>query len=564
MSRDIFLPSLFDRRFPDSSVETALRARTPRRTLARWTTGALTFLAAAMLAGSAAAQIPSPGPVSPDGDNPNVVTVTGRAMPLSAVPAAVTVLNRDYIEHSHAANAAELLREVPFLYLSQNGATGSLATVTIRGGKPNFTLVMIDGVPLNDTTNILGGSFDFAGLSTDNIQQVEIVRGPLSSIYGSDAIGAVVNFISRRALNRPSLEAGAEVGNFGQTQGRLGSGGQWRSVSYSLAGSYLKMGDQVYKDSYSLGTAALYTTVGIGPNRVLEFAARFEDKQSAGLPSNGGGPEYSILRTPQDDHVEDVALNVNYKAQLRRWWSYGIGADRFGSADNNFTPAVLDRIPPSFQNSLPSARSTSGFSRTRTALTSAFVFGPNVSANVSAGLREEDGHTQGFLNGTIPSSFRRQRWTLASNAELLFQEKNLAATAGLGFDQSQGYSLVVSPRIGINYSVSDKGPRLKASWAKGFKLPSFYALGDPNVGNPWLKPERSRAFDVGIEQRFGGSGSLLSLTYFQNNFTDLVDFSAQAFRLVNRSQASTQGLELGAELPEIGHVRMGTSFSYLS
>jgi outer membrane receptor for ferrienterochelin and colicin len=79
-----------------------------------------------------------------------------------------------------------------------------------------------------------------------------------------------------------------------------------------------------------------------------------------------------------------------------------------------------------------------------------------------------------------------------------------------------------------------------------------------------LKPERSRAFDLGIEQRFGSSGPLLSLTGFGNDLTDLVDFTAQLFRLVNRSQAATRGLELAAELPEIDHLRLGTSFSYLA
>ena len=527
-------------------------------------TCASAIVGAVLLAGRIWAQAALPGPVSPDGNNPNVVTVSGRAMPLSVVPASVTVLNREYVENSRAATAAELLRQVPFLYLSQNGAAGGLTTVTIRGGKPNFTLVMIDGIPVNDITNILGGSFDFSSLSTDNIEQVEIVRGPLSSLYGSDAVGGVINFISRRAVKSPALDVGSEVGNFGRAQGRLGSSGQWKSLGYSFSGSFLRVGDQVYQDSYSLGTAALHTSIGLGPNRVLEFVARYQERQSAGLPSNGGGPEYSILRSPQSDHNVDLILGVSYKAQVRPWWTWSIDFDHFGSDDNNSTPAILDRIPPSFKYSLPSSAGIGRFRRERAAATSSFTFSPRLSANVSAGLREEDGRMHGFLNATIPSSFQQQRWALVSSAELLYQTARLTATAGLGFDRSEGYGLVVSPRFGANYSISEKGPRLKASWAKGFKLPSFYALGDPNVGNPRLQPERSRAFDAGVEQRVGASGALVSVTYFRNNFTDLVDFSAQLFRLVNRSQASTQGVEFAGELPRMGPVRLGSSFSYVS
>ena len=524
---------------------------------------ALFFMAGTLAPRGGFAQSPLAGPISPEGDNPTVITVSGHAMPLSAISAAVTVLNRDYIESSHAGTAADLLREVPFLYLAQTGARGGLTTVTIRGGKPNFTLVMIDGIPVNDITNILGGSFDFSSLSTDGIEQVEIVRGPLSSIYGSDAIGAVINFISRRGRKGAPLEVGGELGNDLRRQAHAASGGQWKSLGYSFSGSYLAIGDQVYKDSYSLGTAALHTGVDLGPNRVLEIVARYQDRQSAGLPSNGGGPELSILRDPMNDHAAELILGASYKAQFRRWWSYSLDVDRFSSTEENFTPAILDGIPPSFKNSQPSSKSTTRFSRTRVGATSSFLFSPRVSTNLSVGVRDESGRTDGWLNGTIPSSFRQQRWTFVSSAELVYQAKNLAASAGLGFDKSEGYGVVASPRLGINYSISEKGPRWKASWAKGFKLPSFYALANPNVGNPLLKPERSQAFDVGIEQRLGGSGSLLSLTCFRNSFTDLVDFSAQLFRLVNRSSAYTRGVEFGVELPAVDRLRLGGSFSYL-
>ena len=354
---------------------------------------ALFFMAGTLAPRGGFAQSPPGGPISPEGDNPTVITVSGHAMPLSAISAAVTVLNRDYIESSHAGTAADLLREVPFLYLAQTGARGGLTTVTIRGGKPNFTLVMIDGIPVNDITNILGGSFDFSSLATDGIEQVEIVRGPLSSIYGSDAIGAVINFISRRGRKGAPLEVGGELGNDLRRQAHAASSGQWKSLGYSFSGSYLAIGDQVYKDSYSLGTAALHTGIQLGPNRVLEIVARYQDRQSAGLPSNGGGPELSILRDPMNDHAVELIVGASYKAQVRRWWSYSLDVDRFSSTEDNSTPAILDGIPPSFKNSQPSSKSTTRFSRTRVGATSSVLFSPRVSTNLSAGVRDESGRT---------------------------------------------------------------------------------------------------------------------------------------------------------------------------
>ncbi|HEY4087607.1 MAG TPA: TonB-dependent receptor plug domain-containing protein, partial [Bryobacteraceae bacterium] len=143
----------------------------------------------------------------PDNAAPTVVTVTAQGMPVSEVPASVTVLSRDYIESSHADNAADLLRAAPFLQIAQTGAGGGLTTVSIRGAQSNFTLVMIDGIPVNDSTNLLGGAFDLTTLPVSNIEQVEIVRGPLSSIYGSDAIGGVINFISRKGAKKSLIEA---------------------------------------------------------------------------------------------------------------------------------------------------------------------------------------------------------------------------------------------------------------------------------------------------------------------------------------------------------------------
>src|SRR3569623_1265471 len=109
----------------------------------------------------------------PDNPPPTVVTVTAQGMPVSEVPASVTVLSRDYIESSHADNAADLLRAAPFLQIAQTGAGGGLTTVSIRGAQSNFTLVMIDGIPVNDSTNLLGGAFDLTTLPVSNIEQVE-------------------------------------------------------------------------------------------------------------------------------------------------------------------------------------------------------------------------------------------------------------------------------------------------------------------------------------------------------------------------------------------------------
>ena len=154
---------------------------------------------------------------SPEAD-PVVVTVSAEAIPLSAASASVTVLTQKFIERSGAETVADLLRQAPFLHLSQTGGRGGLTTVTLRGGDPNFTLVMIDGIPVNDITNILGGAFDFSTLSIDNIERVEIVRGPMSALYGSEGIGGIINIITRSGEDEPHVSLSGMLGNFGSGQ----------------------------------------------------------------------------------------------------------------------------------------------------------------------------------------------------------------------------------------------------------------------------------------------------------------------------------------------------------
>src|SRR6266853_2321077 len=223
--------------------------------------------------------LPPSGPVSFTGANPTVVTVTAQAMPLAATSASVTILTRDYIESSRADNAADLLRTAPFLQVAQSGAPGGLTTVTIRGGKPNFTLVLMDGIPVNDITNLLGGSFVFSSLALDNIEQVEIVRGPLSSIYGSDAIGGVINFISRRGGKNTSLDVSGELGSFLRRQAKTGVAGTWKALQYSASGSWLDVGQQVENDAYTLASLAFHGSLTLGRNRVLDFTGRYMDDQ---------------------------------------------------------------------------------------------------------------------------------------------------------------------------------------------------------------------------------------------------------------------------------------------
>jgi vitamin B12 transporter len=490
-----------------------------------------------------------------------VVTVSANAIPMNAAPATVNVITRDFIENAHAEDFADLVRNIPDLYLSQTGGRGGLTTLTIRGGKPNFTLVLIDGIPINDIGNILGGSYDFSLLSPDNIDRIEIVSGPLSSLFGSEAISGVVNIISRRAETRRYFDVGGEAGNVGTGQGHFSIGGTVGSSPYSLSGSYLTMGPEVGGGHYSLGTVALGSSHSFGGSKILQLLIRFHTKESSGFPANGGGPEYSILRQLQTDHSQELISGLSFKQQVNSYWSYSVDGDMYLRIEDGFTPAILDATPPT-ANSVPSELTHETFIRARIGVSNSFTINRHVSADLRVGFKNERGTSDSVISATIPDNYGLNRPTLSVNGGLLFQLGRLTATGDLGLEKASGF-VDVAPRIGASYRVGSGETRLKASWGTGFNLPSFEALGDPIVGNPQLKPEYSNGLDAGIDETLKPANLHWALTYYWNSFRNLVDFSPQQFRLVNRNLARTQGFEWNASISPMHQLSLNGQLTFL-
>jgi iron complex outermembrane receptor protein/vitamin B12 transporter len=499
-----------------------------------------------------------------DTQPPTVVTVTAQAMPLSEVPASVTVLSRDYIESSHADNAADLLRAAPFLQLAQTGAGGGLTTVSMRGAQSNFTLVMIDGIPVNDSTNLLGGAFDLTTLPVANIEQVEIVRGPLSSIYGSDAIGGVINFISRKGAKKSLIEASGELGNFLRRQFRVGASGTWKALQYSVGGSRLDVDEQVLDDAFSVSSLSFSGGLTLSQHTILDFTARWVEDESAGFPTASGGPEFALLRQPQSDDAQELVLGANLKGQARSWWTYDVNLDWMRRTDDNATPAILDATPPGL-GTQPDSVSDSDFRRIRFSAGSRFTLHKNLAFAVNAGLRRENGEVTGtLLSGALPQSYTLTRNTFLGNTVLEYSNGRVTATAGLSFDKTDGFGEVTSPRVGLNWLTFEGGPRLKTSWGKGYKLPSFYSYGNPLVGNRSLRPERANSFDAGVEQAIEAAHITVSATYFRADYRDLVGFDSSIFKLTNQSQQLTQGVEFGADWDASSKVRFGLDVTWMT
>jgi vitamin B12 transporter len=229
------------------------------------------------------------------------ITVVAEPVPAETLAGTYTQTDREAIHQTGARNLAELLRLVSLVHLSQAGGKGSLTTVSLRSAKPNFTLVLLNSVPVNDIGDLLGGAFNFATIATEDIDRVEILRGPLSSVYGSEAVGGVISIILRPPWERAPLRFSVEGGNYGDALASAGTSLQFGKVSGSLDGSFARMGEQVLDDGFQLGTVAAQGAVDVGKGKHADSFVYWNRLSSTGFPVSSGGPEYALSRQVETD-----------------------------------------------------------------------------------------------------------------------------------------------------------------------------------------------------------------------------------------------------------------------
>jgi vitamin B12 transporter len=471
------------------------------------------------------------------------ITVTAEPLPVSVAPASVSVMTEEEIEQTHALTSADLMRNTPFVNLSQNGAAGALSTVTIRGGKPNLVLVMIDGMPVNDLSNLLGGSFDFSNLLSNDLERIEVVRGPLSSGYGSEAMSGVVNVITKPTHYESNITVGLEAGSFGAAGANTKMEGAQGRLGYKFSGSFLRVGEQIESDAFSTGSIAATGDFARSADTVFSWMARWIQFERSGLPEGSGGPEFAILRIPKTTNSGNWLGGFVAQHQVNQLWSTSVDADVFSRGEHADTPAILDSLPRS-SASEPSADTRTRFTRLRLTIQNTLNFGPKVQGHLSFQGADEIGKNDTILAGTYPTHFDHNRGIFNFSGDAVYSGGNITAMGAIGVNKTLGFNAQLAPRLGASLKIA-KNTIVKASWGQAYKVPSFYSVGDPVVGNPSLLPEKVSGLDAGVRRSFREK-LILAATYYHNHFSDLIDFSSQEFKLVNRSSVRTQGLESSA------------------
>jgi outer membrane receptor protein involved in Fe transport len=467
----------------------------------------------------------------------------------------VTRVVRSQIEALGADDIADVLRMVPGVHVDEAGGRGGVSSIYVRGGEPNYTLFTLDGLPLNDPTGPRGGSFDLALLGTEDVERVEVARGVVPVSWGSAAMAGVVNVVTRRGRD---AEAGwtleASGGRDGYHRESLATHGESGAFDWRLGWTWLDEGVPV--SGSELTSQSGRATLGWSVSDALRLRAGVSranlDRES--FSDASGGPRFAGQRAVETRDTDWTAASLRLEHDVSDRTGYALDLGLFDQREDLATPFLPDPSNPFA--SRPAAQSDTDF--TRNTIRAHAHTTPTDAATLRAGLdlRYERGSSRGrldltpFFMGQVPTRFSLDRDVVSPFAELEIRPlPGLTLRAGARHEMSRGEDNEFLPRLGLVYALGDT-TTLRASWGRGFKLPSFYALADPVVGNPRLASERSESGEIGVVQTFWRGDAFAELTLFRNEFDDLIDFDFATFSLVNRARVITRGVELalGARL----------------
>lgn len=502
---------------------------------------------------------------SDDSDLPTVIVTASRVPePAINVPNSLTVIGIEEIRARNPLSAVDLLRQVPGLHISQAGGQGGQSQVFMRGGDPNFTVVLIDGVMVNDPTNSAGGSFDFSTLELESIERVEIVKEPLSAVFGPGSLSGVVNIITKYGGEKFGGSIGAEVGGDQYRRAGLQLGGPIAErSSFGLTASFVDDGTPVQGSAYEHRAVTGKLLIGAGAHSKLGFASRFATTDSMSYPEFSGGPLFAANSALQTRDLENRSASATFAYQSSPAWAFDLLASWYRNDAHIASPAV----PPGELDGLPASVSNTRFERAVAVASASFFVGDGLRVTVGIDTQHEDGRNDSFLDfgfgGPIPTGFALDRTISGVFVETRYMSQGgTSVLASLRTNDADDYETEVPFRVGVAHPLSRGNVTLKANYSEGFKLPSFFALANPLVGDPDLHSETSRNLDVGVEAGISSTVTL-SVTGFFNRYQDLIDFDPDLFRMVNRSDVETGGVELEFDFVPQANWYLRSQLTYL-
>jgi vitamin B12 transporter len=481
--------------------------------------------------------------------DPIVVTATKIETPQGQLGAAVTVITEDELRDQNYSRIEEALRPVPGVEIQRSGSLGKTTSLAIRGAGAAQVVVLVDGMRVASPTL---GTADLSELSLDAIDRIEIVRGPQSTLYGADAIGGVVNVLTKKGQGPVSAFAAFEGGSYDTFREQAGVQGAFGGFNFNLSGSrYDSRGGVTSFDNDDSDLTSFAGRIGYDfPWKgELSLTGRYS-KLNLDLPVSRTIPPPTRLDPNAQSQTETWLYTLAYRQPLLPWWEVRA---RWGQWWNN---AGFQNPPPPGTTTTISQINTR---RREAEAISSFTIPSWNTLTVGGEYRVEEGENR--------RQFQERIGTLGLFVEdqvRLFDRVFLGG--GLRWEDNDQFGDELTPRASIAIAFPETGTRLRGSWGRGFRAPTINDLFFPGFGNPALEPERSESWDAGFDQGLWRNRIRLGATYFHNRFDDLIQFAfdpvALRFLPQNVGRAVSRGVEAYGEIEPLDRLLLYANYTW--
>lgn len=473
---------------------------------------------------------------------PVVVTATKMETPAAELGASVTVVTEEELKTYHYATLDDAVRAVPGLEVRRSGSLGKTTSLTIRGANANQVQVLVDGMRVKSPTT---GQAELSDISPELIERIEVIRGPQSTLYGADAIGGVVNIITKKGKGPFSATVHQEAGTYDTLNSRTWFSGSYRLLDYAFSASHLESNGRFQNDGSWQNAVNLRLGLTLPRDSSVAFTLRY-NRTDTDLPTKFVAnplPIDPVIDTNNRQESETLVMALQAQTRPLSWWETALRLGRYTNA-----LGFVDRADPGFDCFFPPCEFPSRLAveRREVEWLNHAHLGRWSTSSVGLEYRDEMGDSQGgtafHADSDTKSVFFQQQFRFF---ERLFM------SGGFRVEDNSVFGTNTTERGSLAYVIKRWGTKLRGGAGSGFRAPTFNDLFFPGFSDATLKPEESFSYDFGVDQKLWENRLRLGLTYFQNEFTNLISFEFIAtppfVRGVNIGRARSAGIEFTSE-----------------
>jgi len=487
---------------------------------------------------------------------PVVVTATKIETPQEQLGASVTVITEEELRTYNYTRVEDVLRSVAGVEVQRSGSLGKTTSVRIRGANPNQVQILIDGMRVKSPTL---GLFDFSDLSLDDIERIEIVRGPQSTLHGADAIGGVIQIITKRGRGRPVATLSVQGGNRLTAREQTEASGSFGRFNFSISGSRTdSRGQERTFDNDDSDQTAFAGRFGfeLPWNASVAATGRYA-KSTTDVPVN----LFLDTRDPDSQQQTEFSLfTLRYDQKVFPWWTVEA---RMGQMWNN----------QGFQNGPQPPGDFAFVSQVNTRRREFELLSTWEIARLNTiTLGLEHRNDRGDIRGTFSEETTTRSLFLQDELRLF---DRLFLGGGVRFEDNDAFGGETTPRISAAYLIKETSTKLRGAYGEGFRAPTLNDLFFPDFtgglcppfGNVNLRPERSRSWEAGADQTLWEKRLRLGFGYFRSKFKDLITIvNVPPFAFcqqgANVGKARTEGLEFAAEFEPVDWLLITVNYTF--